>query len=134
MSRFDPAVTLHGGALIVFALVATACTATGGTRGGGDPDMITRDQILAVPEGTAYTVVQRYKSAWLRARSQGFGTAQPDYARVYVDEMLHGDIDTLRGISTTQIESIEYINPLDATTRYGTGYAGGIIRVHTLGR
>jgi hypothetical protein len=48
--------------------------------------------------------------------------------------MRFGGIDSLSRIPSTNIESIQYMNATDATTRYGTGYAGGLIRVNTFGR
>ncbi|HUP51633.1 MAG TPA: hypothetical protein VM198_04105 [Longimicrobiales bacterium] len=119
-------------ALGLLTLGVPACASAGG-GGGGDPNIITREQVLALPEGNAYTVVQRYRAGWLRARSRG-SSGRPDYAVVFRDELQLGDLDSLRRISTTQIDDIEFIDPLDATTRYGTGYIGGIIRINTLGR
>jgi hypothetical protein len=124
--------------LALFALLAAACSSGGansGGAGGGNPDLITREQILDLPDGTALTVIQRYRSSWLRARSQGtFNSNEPDRAEVFVDEMHFGDINSLSRISSSAIASIQFISATDATTRYGTGYTGGIIRVNTLGR
>jgi hypothetical protein len=116
------------------ALLAVGCTATGG-GGGGNPDLITREQFAELPDGTAFTIVQRYRSRWLRARTQGsFTDPEPYYAEVFVDDLHFGPIDSLGRISSTEIDRIEYINATDATTLYGTGYAGGIIRIHTRSR
>lgn len=123
---------LRASVIALFMLVAAACASAGGGSSGGSRDLITREQIEDLPEGTAFTVVQRYRSGWLRARSQGsFTSSTPDYAVVFVDEMRYGDINSLSRISTSNIETIEYISATDATTRYGTGYPGGIIRIHT---
>ncbi len=135
MARLEARAVMRASALFLFAVLAGACSATGGTGGGGNPDLITREQIEMLPDGTAYTVIQRFRSSWLRARTQGsFGNAQPAYAVVFVDQMQYGDIDSLGRISSTEIETIEYISATDATTRYGTGYMGGIIRINTRGR
>ena len=118
--------------IALFALVIAACSSTGASSGGGNPDLITREQVEMLPDGTAFTVIQRFRSGWLRARTQGtFGNASPAYAEVFVDEMRYGDINSLNRISSTSIESIQYISATDATTRYGTGYMGGIIRINT---
>jgi hypothetical protein len=121
--------------LALLVLLAAACSATGGSSGGGNPDLITQEQIASVPDGTAFTIVQRFRSSWLRARTQAtFGNTNPAYAEVFVDEMHYGDINALGRIASTEIESIQYISATDATTRYGTGYMGGIIRINTRGR
>jgi hypothetical protein len=134
MTRFKAARLLRASALALFAILAPACASTGGPGGGGSSNLITREQIMEVPDGTAQTVIQRLRPAWLRARGQSsLSNPEPAFARVFVDEMQYGDINSLAGISTTEIESIEYISATDATTRYGTGYVGGIIRVRTRG-
>ena len=121
--------------LMLFVLLAAACSSTGGGGGGGNPDLITREQIEQMPEGSAYTIIQRFRSSWLRARQPAtLGNASPAYAEVFVDEMRYGDISSLNRIGSSNIESIQYISATDATTRYGTGYMGGIIRVNTRGR
>jgi hypothetical protein len=135
MSRSNVVSLVRVSGLALLLLLAAACGATSGGGGGGNPDLITRAQIEELPEGTALTVVQRFRSAWLRPRSQGtFSGGGPDYAAVFVDEMRFGDINALSRISSANIESIQFISATDATTRYGTGYAGGIIRVNTIGR
>lgn len=150
MTRLNAARLLRAGGLALFTLVVAACSSAGGGNGGdgtgGSANRITREQILLMPDGTALDVVRRYRSQWLRARSQGtFArtrsdplsgdvTAAPDTPQVFLDELRLGDIDALGQISSANIESIEYITASDATTRYGTGYSGGIIRVNTIGR
>ncbi len=132
MSRSQAMKLARGSGFAILLLLAAACSSTGGGGGGGNPDLITEEQILTAPDGTAFTVIQRFRSGWLRSRGQGtFSGGGPDFAQVYVDELHFGDINSLSRISSTSIESIQFINAIDATTRYGTGYAGGIIRINT---
>jgi hypothetical protein len=135
MDRRSSGSLLRASVFTLFVLLAAACSATGGSGGGGSPNLITREQVELLPEGTAFTVIQRFRSGWLRPRTQAtFGNSNPAYAEVFVDEMHYGDINSLSRISSNQIETIQYISATDATTRYGTGYMGGIIRVNTRGR
>ncbi len=137
MSRSHPSHTQGGvrGVLLLGALlIASACASagTGATSGGGGPNTITRDQI-SPDDGNAYLIVRRLRPAWLRPRSQESITGQgPTFAQVFVDETQVGDVDYLYRISATQIDRIEYLSALDATTRFGTGYAGGLIIVRTI--
>ena len=48
---------------------------------------------------------------------------------VYIAGVREGPLNTLRGIELSDVLRIEYINPLDATTRFGTGHSGGVISV-----
>lgn len=114
----------------------TACGASrGNARGsqGSSRNTITRSQIEALPEGNAFTVVERFKPHWLNARTQATPwNPEPAYAMVFVDELRFGPMYTLSQISTARIDRVEYINATDATIRYGLGYVGGIIHVITI--
>ena len=132
MSRSTGGALLRASVIALFALTSAACAAGAGGGGSGNPDLITREQIESLGDATAFQIVQRFRSSWLRARTQAtFGNSTPAYAEVFVDELRYGDINSLNRISSTQIQSIEYLSATDATTRYGTGYMGGIIRVNT---
>jgi hypothetical protein len=41
----------------------------------------------------------------------------------------HGDIQSLRSILIEEIAEVRFISASDATTRWGTGHAGGVIQV-----
>ena len=119
-----------------FAVIVgvAACSLGGGPRGAGGSlrDEITRSQIEVLPDGTAFNVVERLRPRWLSARTQASPwNPNAAYAMVFLDELLLGPLGMLDRISINQIERIEYLNARDATTRYGTGYLGGIIRIVT---
>jgi hypothetical protein len=106
--------------------------------GGGSPqqdagsnrNLITREQLEAMPSTTARDVIDRLHRDWLRGRG---GTIQSAtgrvYPKVFVDSRPYGEIDVLYGFGTETIEEIRYISASDATTRFGTGYPGGIINL-----
>ena len=119
--------------LVSALLILESCASGPGV--GRDPNLITREEIGDPSNQTAATIVQRMRPRWLRARSQGsIANPTPTYAMVMLDELLLGDIAALDRIAATQIAQIEFMSALDATTRYGTGYAGGLIIVRTLAR
>lgn len=131
--------------LLLVSLLAQACaSAGGGGSGSGSGDVITREQIGDGANETAFALVRRLKPGWLRARTQGSLTdpqfcsanvcrsGEPQYAVVRVDDLTFGDLNSLERISATQVDRIEYVSALDATTRFGTGYPGGAIIVWTI--
>jgi hypothetical protein len=77
---------------------------------------------------TAMDAIERYKSRWLRSQ-RGVGLRGPNYARVVVNGVERGELDELRRLSNEDIESMEFLSAADATTKYGTGYVGGVIEV-----
>jgi hypothetical protein len=79
-------------------------------------------------------IVQRLRPAWLRARDQGTLSSAPAYAEVFVDGMRFGSLSSLSRFSSSQIELMRYLRATDATTRYGTGFPGGIIEITTRSR
>ena len=112
-------------------MAVTAC-GTAGRAGstGGSRDEITRNLIEALAEDTALGIIRQLRPRWLRYRTQATPrNPEPAYAHVFVDELYFGPLQSLNQISSNEIERIEYLSALDATTRYGTGYLGGIIRI-----
>lgn len=96
----------------------------------GASDVITRAQIQAISVGTAFDVVQRLRPEFLRTRgSLSVQNPQPPLPQVYVDGMYYGELRALHDIPADRVEEIRYINARDATTRWGTGHAGGVIAV-----
>jgi hypothetical protein len=45
--------------------------------------------------------------------------------------MPRGGLDVLEGLYVREIQEMRFLSASDATTRYGTGYPGGIIEVVT---
>jgi len=116
-------------------LLSACASGGGGGGGGGGGDIITREQLEA--QGTQqedpYAVIQRLRPNWLRAKTASFSAGGRIYPVVFLNGTRYGELDTLRSFRITEIESIQYIGATDATTRFGTGYQGGIIMVRTRG-
>ena len=129
-SRVRPATT---GLLLVWMLVGiAACGPVRSMPGGRSGTVVTRSQILSVTDGTAVSFLRMLRPRWLDARIQATpANPTPVYARVYLDDLFYGEIDCLYNIPSNSIERIEYLGSLDATTRYGTGHMGGVIKVTT---
>jgi hypothetical protein len=150
MYRFHVRSIGTGAQAVGLALILGISGCASGSGGGGaSSNMITQQQIDGFNGEDAYQLVQRYKSRWLRpARNQNSLTAQTAgsvvpggdqdalpgqeiYAQVFRDGVFYGNLESLRSLDPREIASVEYISATDATTRYGTGYSGGIIELHT---
>ena len=126
--------------LFVLALLLTSCSSTpspSGEQGAtvnvprGSANLIGRDELDAFSGQTARQVVERVRPAWLRAtRGVTLGAGRV-YAQVLVDGALRGDLDQLTSLNSVDVESMRYLSPSDATTRYGLGFVGGAIVVTT---
>ena len=126
---------------VVLALVVSACASSPNTPFGGEVEtsaaasqgnsrLIVRAQVEPLGGRSAYEAVETLNPRWLQARG-GTPASGPFYARVVVDGRVRGELADLYGISIDDIETMRYLSASDATTRYGTGYIGGVIEVTT---
>ena len=130
-SSVQPRLPRYAALLLLFAV--GSCTATGGSGGSrGGSGEITQAEIRETNALTAHDAVEQLRSAWLRARGARTPQNPNPYATVYVDGLRRGELDELRGIPVTEVDTIDYLSPSDATTRFGLGHTGGIIMVTTL--
>jgi hypothetical protein len=120
-----------------FVVVLTSALLAGcfSARGPGSAeeeraaDRISLEELESQPAGNVYDAVQRLRPIWLRNRGP-FSTTRPQsYAEVFVDERYYGPLESLRQFDLTAVAEVRYLSGRDATTRFGTGYPGGIIQL-----
>ena len=130
---------------VVLALVVSACASSPGTPFGGDVEtaaaatrgntnLIVRAELEEAPGQTAWQVIENLRGRWLRPVRVGSAASGPAFAGVVVDRATRGELQDLRFIVVDDIETMRRLSPSEATTRYGTGYAGGVIEVTSRGR
>ena len=100
---------------------------------GGDPTVITQDQITPLHATTAYDVVAATHANFLHSR--GRESTNPNVpavpVHVYVDDTFYGDVTSLRQISVMDIEEIRLYQSYEAQYKFGSGHMGGVIQVIT---
>ena len=121
--------------LILIAPLALGCASSGTSPqqgSGSSRNVITREQLEALPSISARDAIDRLHRQWLRGRGSTIQTSTGRvYPKVFLDNRPYGELDVLRGFGTEELEEIRYISASDATTRFGTGYPGGIINLIT---
>ncbi len=120
--------------LLVWLFVGIAACGSGrGFPGGRSSSRtISRAQIRPLQDRSTYDLILYLRPRWLEARLHATpADPNPRYAHVYVDDFTYGPIESLHNFPSDAIEQIDFLSALDATTRYGVGYMGGIIRVYT---
>jgi len=132
--------------LVVMAAVLVAigagCSSGGSTgAGAGAPraptrqqDVITEGEIAsrAAEASNALQVVQKLRPQMLRGRGRFSPADSTDAAtlpRVVVDDVAYGAVENLANLNATAVREIRFLSAADATTRFGTGYPGGVILV-----
>lgn len=119
-------------ALIVFLLVgAGACAGHGSPNARPvDQNFITSEQIVDQHFLTAFDAVQALHPLWLQVRGPN-SLRNPSQVRVYLDAQLLGGVESLRSINASIIRSIEFVDGLQASARWGLDHGGGVILVMT---
>ena len=120
--------------MTIAALLAfVACGPTKSGRAAPQTrNLITADEIAKSNASNAYDAVERLRPAFLQTRGpQSIQNTAPPTPMVYVDGMRYGALQSLMSLPTISIISIQYLNALDATQRFGMGNDGGAILVTT---
>lgn len=133
---------------LILSLGACASGAPGGSGEGGSADLITQEQIDEAALDSVLEVVRRYRARWLQPtrgpassgivplvgrpdmpQDHGALTLNAVYPTVVRDGIRLGEISSLASISPRTVASIRFLSAADASTRYGSGYDGGVIEV-----
>ena len=99
--------------MLAVTLGLTGCASAGGGGGGGGsnsgPNRISRDELIALGQASAYDAVEQLRRRWLQARgtADGFGGGTASLPEVYVDGSRRGDMEYLRSMQADQIGSID---------------------------
>lgn len=94
------------------------------------PGVLTREQIAATDQRTAYDAIRQLQPLWLQTRRRSTGDIDPVW--VYVDGVRRGDVTELRLMNADSILEVRHLSAADATTRFGTGHSSGVIVVTTI--
>ncbi len=100
---------------------------------GADPQLITEEEVVASLAMTAYELIHSLRPNFLSYRGEtSFDkTTSRPYPNVYVDDQPFGPVSILYSIPASDVSSIRLYRSGEATTRYGTGNAGGVIAIST---
>jgi len=83
---------------------------------------------------TVYDAVARLRPNWLAPHGVTSSTSSTtsEYASVFVDGVLYGDLNTLRNLQAYHVADIRYYDITQSGARYGIrGGTGGVIDVRT---
>lgn len=118
---------------ILALLAALTLTACGTGQPGSprpNPDQITRVEIDEAGPSNLYTLVQNLRPIWLLERGATSFTDEIDVV-VYLDGTRMGERESLRGIHSSNVETLQFYSAQRATARFGVGHVNGAILVTT---
>ena len=112
------------------AVVLVGCAPPSTARTARDPNVITREEILASHAANAYDAVSRLRPSFLQFHGQTTMTgSDTGYPKVYLDRILFGDLTTLKSLDATGIREIHYYTGAAASNRFGLGNVSGAVEV-----
>lgn len=115
--------------LLAVVILGSACASSGQpgqSRPRRSSNLITAEELSELPVSSAYEAVRRLRPAWLQARGRS------PLPVVYRNNARWGDDpSSLESIQIDIITEMRFLSASDATTRYGTGFTGGVILVVT---
>ena len=119
--------------VLALAVFVAACASGGGRgsgSGGGRRDVLVHAELTGgtSPATNLYDAIRVLRPEWLNTRA-GSSMMQSGTLMVYLDNARLGAPDQLRSIRTAQVESVRYVNPTEAQSRYGADHVHGAILV-----
>ena len=120
--------------ILTLVLLATACASAAENRGRQhNPDLITAEEIQAARVATVFEVVERLRPQFLRTRGSSSALMETRVT-VFQDNLNLGGVEMLRQIRALDVLEIRFMSASDATTRFGSGFPGGVIAITSRGR
>ena len=96
-----------------------------------DRQLLTRDAILATQYTNMYDVILALRGNWLRTRTAETVQGRNSTVQVYLDNQHLTGADELRSIAPTNIETVRYYDPIQASSRWGMDHGAGAIYILT---
>ena len=93
-----------------------------------DANLITADELTVVLDRSVYEAIQILRPQWLRRT--GF---RNDLPSAVIDNQEY-ELEFLEGMQPEEVETLRFLNPGEASFRWGSGYPSGAIEVRTVGR
>jgi hypothetical protein len=114
----------------VVLLGACAGTHTGTAR-PINSNLITHKEVVEAGPSSAYDLIAKLRPLWLQKRGEG-SFFQPSEVVIYLDGTRLGGPDELQNISSTNIDTLQFLDARLATLRFGAGHVAGAILIKTL--
>ena len=96
-----------------------------------DQQLLTRDVILGTQYTNLYDVIQALRGNWLRVRTGESIQGKSSTVQVYLDNQRLTGADELRNMAPTNIASVRYYDPIQASSRWGMDHGAGAIYILT---
>jgi hypothetical protein len=120
--------------LAVVAATAGCVRSNTAVAPGGDPMVVTEDQIALLRSTDAYDIVAQTHGDFIHSRGRESTNpyVPPIPVHIYVDDTFYSaDINSLRDINSDVVSEIRFYQSYEAEYKFGSGNIGGVIQVIT---
>jgi hypothetical protein len=121
-------------ALTLGALAASLSCASGSSSSrrpsGSSADLIGPEELSHAQWPNAWELVSNLRPRWLQNRGPD-SFSNPSVIQVVVDDMRLGPVTSLRNLPTSGITSLQWVDALSATARWGLDFGSGAIYIST---
>ena len=118
---------------LTFAAALAGCAArsadTGSAARRSASGPIGRDELESARYASLYDAVLALRGQWLQRRGPSTLVSRPVEIQVIAGEIKMGGVQTLRTMTSDNVVSIAYVDPLTAAQRWGGSHAQGAIVV-----
>lgn len=111
---------------VALAIGLAGCASSGGANRpeGASRTVIVQEELEGLGQISPLRAIERLRPQWLRARGD-------DAPQLHIDGARRSSLRDLESYQLADIARMEFMSATDASTRFGTGYSGGVILVST---
>jgi len=126
--RFMPTQFARHIAIAVLVLGSACAHLRAASASHSDRNIITKEQLTNNHFSTVYDAVESLRGNWLQTRGTD-SFQSPSQVRVYLDNTLFGNVESMRSIATTTISFVRWFDGVSATARWGLDHGAGVIYI-----
>jgi hypothetical protein len=117
--------------LLALGAVVSACahSAASNEATKPNPSVITRAEMERARYATLYDVVLALRGQWLQRRGPTTLVGRPAEIQVIAGDLRMGGVESLRRMTSDNVVSIAFVDPVTAAQRWGGSHAQGAIVV-----
>lgn len=115
---------------MVAVVAAAACFHRAGGIAVPNPNVITEREIAGTHAASIYGVIALLRPEFLLDRGPvSIVGTQRDVATVFLNSQPYGAIASMRDLPAADFSEVRYFSGIDAVTRFGRAYGGGVIEL-----
>ena len=113
---------------LLLCVVAAGCHQQSGTGGRSSRNVITQEEIDASNAANMYDLIARLRADFLKDRGAvSIKSNQRERAVVFLNDQEYGILETMRNIPIGRISEVRYYTGIDAVSKFGSQYGGGVV-------